>query len=1252
MPKGRALAGFLIKMRTKDFGAFFGRAESIPFGPAENADCERGRGQMLWSEDIGLIERLVNAGLAPENAALMMRYFDSQTDGDDRFVNSFSRQDPRSFDGDRLCALDAELVGLLMRKETAKRAVRAFCAIFGGWFTGWVIPAMPLRMQDAVYRMLGGLDPSSFLDARSEHLLRASSIMGMSRLYTSYAEKSFYEIDRLNDLSDIEGTPSRFFTSCLWIIKSGRDRDGGSMKQVVGCAVKSFACLIPQLFGEKSVDERVALARQVVSGDCDFDVEEGYRPGFPVGLAGALCLAAHRRSGSCGLEAAFRLCFEYEPNVLLACFPFFSKAELINGEIDELYETEAFKRHIRELFDGLSQRNYRMFLMDYPHIVKRAIDDGVVAVDAKNADFVRLECEKGLAFNRMQKPGLLRDLDGPGGESGGKSGDPAQSGAPVGPERACLHTLEKNLCLEARLNVSEVIESACRRLDSGARTLILDYISGDGGLEPLLPIRHRVKAGMTGFNTGRIGEYGKKYGPDPFYARACVVARYFNPYYMMASIIGEVAVTEADTLKLLDNAARSGCPEMLCVDLLERAHSCLSSNYVKRIVERRADQWLDARPAEKIGLPPKDCTGFTRLRTAEYLARHGMFAGLSEMVDLYEDVREPAARLFAARPEEGEKEALRLLRDPDGKKRRLAASLFEAMDGEDPCLLERNRQAVERALKAECEKKARDDLAALCRRIAARVDSEAAPRDLAKLILSYGGGDSVLWALKAAGADGGRDESREILAALMLCCREKGALPAAERLAGAIKAEQLAEYADRVLEVWLSGGAPYKRRWVLLFACVFGGDRSLDTVKERTLSWPLCARGALACAAVDALALSRDPSGLMFVYDISRKSRFRQLRRVARDTVGRIAERRGMTVDELADGILPDFGFDERGVRRFEIAGRVYEAALTDGLEVEITDGAGRAVSIAEDGADGGALQDACAPLHGFVKRVRGFADMQKRRFEEMIESGKTKRFDRLCRLLGGNIFARVLAKGLVWGVYRDGNPDELLLYREGVGFVDMLGSAAALGDDARVGLVHPVELEGNTAGMLLKAFERQGVTQPVAQLARKVVRVSEDEKKEYASKVFGGRVVRTASLGPALRKRGWFIGEVLDGGCYYDMYKTDGESKLGARLEFEGMTADAADVETVVRNVVFFDASEFSEKTDYTVEAVEETVMFLGDVPKRFFSEVMNDVEQATCGYLTVDEEWEKIEYFTPVFVRYENGVKIEKPRRLQRTV
>jgi hypothetical protein len=81
---------------------------------------------------------------------------------------------------------------------------------------------------------------------------------------------------------------------------------------------------------------------------------------------------------------------------------------------------------------------------------------------------------------------------------------------------------------------------------------------------------------------------------------------------------------------------------------------------------------------------------------------------------------------------------------------------------------------------------------------------------------------------------------------------------------------------------------------------------------------------------------------------MARKFKFRQVKVAAAAALDTAAQELGISVEELADRIVPDLGFSEDGTRVFHYGKRSFTVRLTPALELAITTDAGKPVKNAD----------------------------------------------------------------------------------------------------------------------------------------------------------------------------------------------------------------------------------------------------------------------------------------------------------------
>ena len=111
---------------------------------------------------------------------------------------------------------------------------------------------------------------------------------------------------------------------------------------------------------------------------------------------------------------------------------------------------------------------------------------------------------------------------------------------------------------------------------------------------------------------------------------------------------------------------------------------------------------------------------------------------------------------------------------------------------------------------------------------------------------------------------------------------------------------------------------------------------------------------------------------------------------------------------------------------------------------------------------------------------------------------------------------------------------------------------------EARIGLVHPVELTKEELEAWKGQLEDYEVIQPISQLDRPVYRLEEEEKGKKSLERFEGIQMNDLSLIGKMQSLGWYTGSVQDAAGSFVIYREDRE--LGAELHFSGTYSSRAE--------------------------------------------------------------------------------------------
>lgn len=453
----------------------------------------------------------------------------------------------------------------------------------------------------------------------------------------------------------------------------------------------------------------------------------------------------------------------------------------------------------------------------------------------------------------------------------------------------------------------------------------------------------------------------------------------------------------------------------------------------------------------------------------------------------------------------------------------------------------------------------------------------------------------------------------------------------AATLAEGLDTEEFAVYVNALFEKWLAAGAESKKRWVLYAAAIHGGAEIIKKLQHHIQEWPQNLRGAIAGEAVQAMTLSPQPQALLLVDGIARKFKYKQVKAAASKALDFAAEELGLTRAQFEDKIVPNLGFDENMERIFDYGKRKFTVAITSTLELEVIDDNGKKLkNLPTPGKqdDEQKAAEAYADYKAMKSQLKKVVSSQKERLEAALSTARRWTGTEWKTLFVKNPIMHQFAICLIWGIYEDSEQMQLkqsFRYMEDGSFNTAQGDACDIPEDAKIGLVHPIELSEEEKTAWTEQLEDYELKQPFTQLNRKVFMVTEKEKAQKSLERFGGYVVSALSLAGKMQKYGWFKGSVLDGGGFFTFYREDPELGLGTELHFSGTYVAVFDEDVTLYEVRFYKAGTI-ERGSYVYDEVgDKNSVSLGEIPKRYFSEVVLQLSEITQKSKERNENWKR---------------------------
>lgn len=778
------------------------------------------------------------------------------------------------------------------------------------------------------------------------------------------------------------------------------------------------------------------------------------------------------------------------------------------------------------------------------------------------------------------------------------------------------------------------------------QSIVHDYLSGQGNFSDsaalLKPIRNEYRYISGTQNV--LYEYRKTAGWDEFACRCIVLSCLTCVGYGTFSSFPLNADKKRNMDEFVSALIAKGLPVRDCFTVL----ATLYENWYQEEARKLIDAAIQEHFVTPAGVDALADAALNSSATARIMAITGLDA-LSAHPDCAEAARQALILCSAdtskqvqnvllecyIRHPDWEPDYLAMLASKKAAQRTLAIRVLAGIG------VDKYRDTLEKALAIEKNAKVMDQITALLGTPAAAAGAGGqTPAELADQVLKGGKKRKVQWLLdQPLPTIHHTDEahtaaSEDQIAALFVAYADLGRMgrsDTAASIAADLEQKDLAALACEVWELWIKAGAQSKTKWVLSFAAVFGGAAMTPKLIHAINEWPQNARGAIACDAVAALSVSPDPAALVAVDSISRKFKFRQVKTAAAAALESAAHELGITPEELADRIVPTLNFAPDGTRVFDYGHRKFTVRLTSSLELAVTTEAGKTVKSmpAPGKTDDSELASAAYEAYKTLKKqIKTTITAQRARLELALSAQRCWDCGAWRKLFVENPIMHQFAISLIWGIYENGELKETFRYMEDGSFNTVDEDEYTLPSEASIGLVHPIEMEADVLAAWKQQLEDYEITQSIDQLSRPIYRIPADQNEATALETVAGRILNSLSLMGKLQGMGWYRGSVVDGGGFYTFYREDPSVGIGVELNFSGSFVGGDNDDVTVFDAVFYKAGTVQRGSYCYDEPKKDNIFSLGQVPARYYSEIVWQLERATASSTETDPDWRRKKY------------------------
>lgn len=335
----------------------------------------------------------------------------------------------------------------------------------------------------------------------------------------------------------------------------------------------------------------------------------------------------------------------------------------------------------------------------------------------------------------------------------------------------------------------------------------------------------------------------------------------------------------------------------------------------------------------------------------------------------------------------------------------------------------------------------------------------------------------------------------------------------------------LTRFSWKLFELWTDVGAPSKDGWAFTQLARFADDDTVAEIAALVRQWPGQGQHKRAVTGLEVLGAIGSETSLRALHGISRKVGFKALKEEAGRQVEVVAERLGLTTEQLADRLVPGFGLDEETSLVLDYGPRRFRVGFDEQLKPFVSDEDGKPLKrLPKPGAgdDAEAAEAAYERFARLKRDLRTVAKEQVRRLEHAMVKGRAWTVPEFREFFVEHPLMRHPARRLVWLAEAGTERFGFRLAEDGT-FTDVGEDRCELPDGALIRLAHPVAL-GDRLSAWTEIFADYEILQPFAQLARPVPAFTAEELESGRVTRFDGATLKSGSV-LGLAQWGWLRG-------------------------------------------------------------------------------------------------------------------------------
>jgi len=420
--------------------------------------------------------------------------------------------------------------------------------------------------------------------------------------------------------------------------------------------------------------------------------------------------------------------------------------------------------------------------------------------------------------------------------------------------------------------------------------------------------------------------------------------------------------------------------------------------------------------------------------------------------------------------------------------------------------------------------------------------------------------------------------------------------------------------------VALPEGSQSSTKGILAVAGACCGSDAAPIVHRYVKQW-YGYRAAQCKGLLQVLAWIEHPSATQVVLSVANRFRTKGIQEEALRLCQLLAERKGWTMDELADRTIPTVGFDEVGKMELDYGTRKFTATLSDEMTITLTNQNGQVIASLPDANqsdDAEKVKQSKAALSSARKELKSVLTMQKDRLYEALCTQRIWRFEDWDTYLRQHPIAGRYCQRLVWVAY-DGEKiiDSFRPLADGT-LTSHQDEEVKLTSATEIRLGHDETLPQQDRTAWLQHFSDYEVEPLFQQFGKQQFSLPEEMKDATEIKDFLGYIVMAFSLRNRLTRLGYTRGAAQDAGWFYEYRKNFLQLGIESVIEFTGSPLPEQNRKVALQRLYFArklvnGPASFSEE------------LSLGELPRVLLSECWNDIRMAAADGTGFAADWQK---------------------------